>query len=37
MTIEKFGNGYTVYYMGDDVYFDTYEEAEQFIAEHEDD
>ena len=31
--IEKFGNGYTVYYQGDEIYFDTYEEAEQFVEE----
>ena len=31
--IEKFGNGYTVFFQGDEIYFDTYEEAEQFVAE----
>ena len=31
--IETFGNGYTVFFEGDEIYFDTYEEAEQFIKE----
>lgn len=35
MEIEKFGNGYTVFFMGDELYFDTYEEAQQFINEQE--
>ena len=33
--IETFGNGYTVFFEADEVYFDTYEEAEQFIKEME--
>ena len=33
--IEKFFDGYTVFYQGDEIYFDTYEEAEQFIEEME--
>ena len=33
--IETFGNGYTVFFEGDEIYFDTYEEAEQFIEEME--
>lgn len=35
MMIEKFMNGYTVFYEGDEIYFDTYEEAEAFIEEME--
>lgn len=35
MTIEKFGNGYTVFYQGDEIYFDTMEEAQEFIDEME--
>lgn len=35
MEVEKFGNGWTVFYCGDEIYFDTYEEAEQFIKDHE--
>lgn len=31
--IEKFFDGYTVFFEGDEVYFDTYEEAELFIKE----
>lgn len=31
--IESFGNGYTVYYQGDELYFTTLEEAEAFIEE----
>lgn len=31
--IEKFGNGYTVFYQGDEIYFDTYEDAAKFLAE----
>lgn len=37
MEIEKFGNGWTVFYQGDEVYFETYEEAERFVNEHKDD
>lgn len=33
MTIERFGNGYTVYFCGDEFYFDTEEQAQQFIKE----
>lgn len=33
MEIEVFGNGYTVCFCGDEIYFDTYEEAEKFIKE----
>lgn len=33
MQIESFGNGYTVFYNGDEVYFDTHEQAENFIEE----
>lgn len=32
--IEKFGEGYTVFYEGDEIYFDTYEEAEAFVNEY---
>lgn len=32
--IEKFGDGYTVFFEGDEIYFDTYEEAEQFVKEY---
>jgi len=31
--IELFGNGYTVFYCGDEVYFNTVEEAKAFIDE----
>lgn len=31
MEIEKFGNGYTVNYNGDELYFDTIEKAESFV------
>ena len=31
IAIERFGNGYTVFYEGDEIYFDTLEDAEQFI------
>ena len=33
MEIERFGKGYTVFFEGDEIYFSTREEAEQFIAE----
>lgn len=33
MTIEKFGNGYTVFFEGDEIYFETKEDAERFIEE----
>ena len=33
MDIEKFGNGYTVFYLGDEIYFDTEDEARKFIEE----
>lgn len=29
--IEVFGSGYTVFYEGDEIYFDTEEEAKAFI------
>lgn len=29
--IESFGKGYTVFYQGDELYFDTVEDAENFI------
>lgn len=29
--IETFGSGYTVYYMGDEIFFDTLEESMRFI------
>ena len=35
MIIEKFGNGYTVFFEGDEIYFDTEEEAKAFINEME--
>lgn len=35
--IDRFGNGYTVFFEGDEIYFNTYEEAEQFIKDHEED
>jgi len=31
--IETFSNGYTVFYHGDEVYFDTIEQAKAFIDE----
>lgn len=31
--IEPFRNGYTVFYQGDEVYFDSVDEAKQFIDE----
>lgn len=31
LIIEPFGNGYTVFYQGDELYFDTYAEAKAFI------
>lgn len=31
--IETFGNGYTVFYQGDEIYFDTEAEAKAFIDE----
>ncbi len=31
LTIDRFGNGYTVFFEGDELYFDTVEEAEEFI------
>jgi len=31
MEIETFGNGYTVFYQGDEIYFDTYDEAMEFV------
>lgn len=30
--VEKFGNGYTVFFMGNEIYFDTKEDAEAFVA-----
>lgn len=30
-TIEEFGNGYTVYYHGDEIYFSTLDGAKEFI------
>ena len=33
--IEAFGNGYLVFFEGDEIYFPTYEEAEAFIEEME--
>ena len=35
MIIENFGNGYTVFFEGDEIYFDTEEEAKAFINEME--
>lgn len=32
-TITECGNGYTVFFCGDEVYFDTKEEAKRFIDE----
>lgn len=34
MEIRTFGNGYLVYYMGEDIYFNTLEEAESFIEKY---
>ena len=31
---EVFGNGYTVFFEGDEIYFDTEEEVKQFIDEN---
>ena len=31
--VDTFGNGFTVFYQGDEVYFDTAKEAEAFIDE----
>ena len=31
--IEEFGNGYVVLFQGDEIYFDTMEEAEEFVRE----
>ena len=31
--IEIFGNGFTVFFQGDEIYFDTVEEAKTFIDE----
>ena len=36
MNIERFEDGFTVFFEGDEVYFDSYEEAEAFVEEHED-
>lgn len=33
--IETFGPGYTVFFEGDEIYFDTEEEAKAFIDEQE--
>ena len=29
--IERFGDGYTVLFEGDEIFFDTLEEAQQFV------
>jgi len=34
MEIRQFGNGFLVYYMGEDIYFDNLRDAEVFIEEH---
>lgn len=34
MDIERFDDGYTVFFEGDEIYFDTYEEAEAFVEEN---
>jgi len=31
MEIETFSNGYTVFYQGDEIYFDTEAEAMEFV------
>ena len=36
MEIEKFRDGWLVWYCGDEIYFATYEEAAEFIQEMED-
>jgi|GEM_PF-4738306 len=33
MKITKFGNGYTVFFQGDEIYFDTFAEAAAFVNE----
>jgi hypothetical protein len=33
--IEAFGSGYTVFFCGDEIYFDTEDEAKAFIDEQE--
>ena len=33
--IEVFGNGYTVFCEGDEIYFDSYDEAKEFLKENE--
>ena len=35
MTIEKMGNGFTVFYQGDEIFFSTEEEAKKFIEDQE--
>lgn len=34
VTIEEFGSGYTVFFEGDEIYFPTLKEAEEFIKDN---